>query len=59
MHSVSCDPDGYSQWHSACSNRIRLQAVMLSDTTFPFRAFLERPWRRLHNDIKMDLKRWE
>jgi hypothetical protein len=31
MQSAACDPDGYSQWHSACSHRIRLQAVMLSE----------------------------
>jgi hypothetical protein len=55
MHSASCGPDVCSEWHSASSHPIRLQAVMLSHTTWPFCAFLERHWRRLHNYIKIFL----
>jgi hypothetical protein len=31
-----------------------LQSVMLSDSTWPFDAFLERRWRVLHKNIRMD-----
>jgi hypothetical protein len=51
--STCCDPDVHSEWHSASSHRICLQAVMLSDTPWPSCAFLERLWWTLHN-IKMD-----
>jgi hypothetical protein len=41
MHSASCDPDGYSQWHCAASHHTRLQAATLSHTTWPFYAVLK------------------